>query len=316
MLKFRLLLLSIVFPLLVSGQTVIWFEDFNNGCTDNCSANGYAGVNGAWTVVDVTTPGNFANEWFVSCAENGEPIGSCGAGCGNNATLHVGSVPCSLCLTCPSGDCGAAYNAGPSSLTGEDPTTNKRAISPLINTVGRTNISLHFKYIELGQSSNDDAMLEFSIDGGASWLGFTNTPKTPTTCPGQGNWTSFSSILPSICENIPNLRFAFKWINNDDGIGNDPSFAVDDFELTVPATTSPVAAFQHQLQIPVAIPYVCNLRMLLQEIQAPGHGAVRLRPIHRNLLPVRNRFVSLVPAPTRLHLQFQMQTDPIPSLKM
>ncbi|MBL0139107.1 MAG: PKD domain-containing protein [Bacteroidetes bacterium] len=243
MLKFRLLLLSIVFPLLVSGQTVIWFEDFNNGCTDNCSANGYAGVNGAWTVVDVTPPGNFANEWFVSCAENGEPIGSCGAGCGNNATLHVGSVPCSLCLTCPSGDCGAAYNAGPSSLTGEDPTTNKRAISPLINTVGRTNISLHFKYIELGQNSLDDAMIEFSIDGGASWLGFTNTPKTPTTCPGQGNWTSFSSILPSICENIPNLRFAFKWINNDDGVGNDPSFAVDDFELTVPATTSPVAAF-------------------------------------------------------------------------
>ena len=199
MLKKYTLILLLSFPFLLQGQTVIWAEDFNNGCTDNCGADGYTSTNGTWTVVDMAAPGDVANEWFVSCAENGEPIGSCGAGCGNNATLHVGSVPCSICITCPSGDCGAAYNAGPSSITGEDPTTNKRVISPLINTVGKTNISLHFKYIELGNNALDDAMVEFSVDGGASWLGYTNTPKTPFTCPGQVFWTSFSSILPSIC---------------------------------------------------------------------------------------------------------------------
>ncbi|MBK9525656.1 MAG: PKD domain-containing protein [Bacteroidetes bacterium] len=243
MLKKYTLILLLSFPFLLQGQTVIWAEDFNNGCTDNCGADGYTSTNGTWTVVDMAAPGDVANEWFVSCAENGEPIGSCGAGCGNNATLHVGSVPCSICITCPSGDCGAAYNAGPSSITGEDPTTNKRVISPLINTVGKTNISLHFKYIELGNNALDDAMVEFSVDGGASWLGYTNTPKTPFTCPGQGFWTSFSSILPSICENIPNLRLAFRWINNDDGVGNDPSFAVDDIELSVPSAALPTAAF-------------------------------------------------------------------------
>ncbi|HRH66479.1 MAG TPA: PKD domain-containing protein, partial [Bacteroidia bacterium] len=243
MYKYATFFLFLSIPLFLSGQTIIWSEDFNNGCTDNCNADSYSGPNGAWTVVDVTTPGNFANQWFVSCAENGQPTGTCGAGCGNNATLHVGSVPCTLCLTCPTGDCGAAYNAGPSSLTGEDPTTNKRVISPLISTLGRTNISLHFKYIELGNNALDDAIVEFSIDGGASWLGFTNTPKTPTTCPGQGFWTSFSSILPSICENIPNFRLAIRWVNNDDGIGNDPSFAVDDIELSVPSATLPHAAF-------------------------------------------------------------------------
>ncbi|MFN8143587.1 MAG: PKD domain-containing protein [Bacteroidia bacterium] len=239
----RIAILILLFPFVSHGQTIIWSEDFNNGCTDNCNADTYTGINGSWSVVDVTPPGAFANQWFVSCSENGEAVGSCGASCGNNATLHVGSVPCSICITCPTGDCGAAYNAGPSSISGEDPTTNKRAISPLISTVGKTNISLHFKYIELGQNSLDDAIIEFSIDGGASWLGFTNTPKTPFTCQPQGLWTSFSSILPNICENIPNFRLAIRWMNNDDGIGNDPSFAIDDIELSVPSTTQPVAVF-------------------------------------------------------------------------
>lgn len=241
--KYVFLLLLLLVSTGLKAQTIFWQEDFNNGCTDNCNASTYMGSNGAWSVVDVTAPGAFANQWFVSCSENGEALGACGAGCGNNATLHVGSVPCSLCLMCPTGDCGASYNAGPSSLSGEDPTTNKRAISPLISTIGKTSISINFKYIERGQGTIDDCLVEFSTDGGVSWFGLVNTPKTPTSCGAQGQWTSLNAILPSICENIPNFRLAFHWINNDDGTGTDPSFAVDDLQLSVPSTTGPLANF-------------------------------------------------------------------------
>lgn len=90
----------------------------------------------------------------ISCSENGEAVGACGAGCGNDQTLHIGSVPCTLCLFCPNGDCGASYNAGPA-FSGEDPTTDKRAASPAINTLGRTGLSISFQYIENGAGIND-----------------------------------------------------------------------------------------------------------------------------------------------------------------
>jgi hypothetical protein len=161
------ILLALV-PRTLSAQVVFWTENFNNGCTSNCGASGYTGANGAWSVAFPGTNGNVANQFFISCAENGEPVGSCGAGCGNNATLHIGSVPCSLCLVCPNGDCGASYNAGPTFL-GEDPLTDTRAESPDISTVGKSGIALSFKYIERGQGASDDASVEYSTDGGNTW---------------------------------------------------------------------------------------------------------------------------------------------------
>ncbi len=224
------------------SQVVFWSENFNNGCSSNCNVSGYSGSNGAWSVTNTGSNGNIANEFFVSCAENGEPVGSCGAGCGNDATLHVGSVPCSLCLLCPNGDCGATYNAGPA-FGGEDPATDKRAMSPLISTLGKSNITLSFKYIERGQGTTDDATVEYSINGGTSWNQLTNPAKTPAICPGgQGLWTSFSVALPAACDSISNLKIGFRWANNSN-TGTDPSFAVDEVELSSAASTPPLAAF-------------------------------------------------------------------------
>jgi PKD repeat protein len=227
---------------------VFWSENFNNGCTTNCVASSYTGPNGAWSVTAVGANGSVANEFFISCAENGEPVGSCGAGCGNNATLHVGNVPCTLCLLCPTGDCGAAYNSGPT-FSGENPLTDKRAESPLISTIGQANITLSFKYIEAGQGSTDNASVEFSVDSGLSWSLLANTPKTATTCSaGQGLWTAYSYVLPIWCENITSLKIGFRWKNNSDGVGSDPSFAVDSMELSSSLNLPPVAQFNTPLK--------------------------------------------------------------------
>lgn len=231
------------------AQVVFWAEDFNNGCTSNCLAGSYSGTNGAWTVAATGTNGNVANEFFISCAENGMPVGTCGAGCGNNATLHVGSVPCQLCLTCPNGDCGAAYNAGPTFL-GDNPVTNKRAESPVISTIGKSNITLEFNYIEQGQGTTDDASVVYSSDGGTTWNLLANMAKTNNgNCSGQGYWTAYSVQLPVACENIANLKIGFEWKNNSDGAGSDPSFAVDEVELSAPVNQIPVAAFSVNNQV-------------------------------------------------------------------
>ncbi|MFI5218462.1 MAG: T9SS type A sorting domain-containing protein [Bacteroidia bacterium] len=238
---------SILFSLFLIGFTAgaqvqtFWTEDFNNGCTTNCTASSYIGVNGAWTVTDVTAPGNVANEWFVSCAENGQAVGACGAGCGNNATLHVGNVPCTLCLVCPAGDCGAAYNAGPT-FGGQNPKSDKIAVSPVINAGAYSNIILSFKYIERGQNTLDDATVEYSLDGGTTWNLLANTAKTANTCGGgQGLWTAFTDTLPAACNNATTLQIGFHWKNNSDGVGSDPSVAVDEVQLSVDVTGLPDA---------------------------------------------------------------------------
>lgn len=242
--RYSLMIILVALAFQVNSQTIFWTEDFNNGCTSNCTLVTYSGSNGNWTVTDVTTAGNVANEWFVSCAENGQVTGACGAGCGNNATLHIANVPCGLCLVCPNGDCGAAYNAGPS-FGGQNPKANKRAESPLINCTGKSNITLGFKYIGRGQNCNTDYCdLEYSADGGLTWNAL-QTCLTSTVCGGggQGRWTAFTISLPATADNNPTVKIGFRWANNSDGAGQDPSFAVDSISFSVPSTPAPVSDF-------------------------------------------------------------------------
>jgi gliding motility-associated-like protein len=113
----------------------------------------------------------------------------------------------------------------------------------VINLTGQTNITLNFDYIEMGSPPNDDASVWY-FDG-STWALLVNTPATTVNCPGgQGRWTAFSIALPASANNNANVKIGFRWVNNDDGVGTDPSFAVDNMTLTVPSTPAPpVAAF-------------------------------------------------------------------------
>lgn len=218
-----------------------WTEDFGIGCSQNQLAGAYTGSNGAWSVSSPSSNGTSANDWFISATEAGMGAGNCGDGCISNGsltnrTLHVGSVAVGFCFT---GDCGASYNAGPSSGAA---VTDRRAESPTINCSGQTTISLAFAYMETGASPNDDASVWY-FDG-VTWALLTNTPATNNSgCGGQGRWTAFTVPLPSSADNNPNVKIGFRWVNNDDGVGTDPSFAVDDITLTANSPQPPVAAF-------------------------------------------------------------------------
>jgi gliding motility-associated-like protein len=219
----------------LNSQTVFWTEDFGSGCAHTS----FTTTNGAW--VENTTVGvNGAdkNEWYISAQENGNAAGACGSGCGTDKSLHVGSS------ANVAGDGGAAYLNGGFGFF--FPETHSRIESPVINCTGQNTITLNFNYIEFGDGTNDDA--EVMYFDGVTWAPLFNMPKT-TCCGGPCNgslqalWTAFSIALPASANNNANVKIGFYWQNNDDGVGTDPSFAVDDITLTVPGGAAPVPSF-------------------------------------------------------------------------
>lgn len=210
------------------AQTVIWQETFDG--------------TGNWGTLNIPAgaEGCNANPFFISCQENGNAPGSCGTGCGTDKTLHTSSVAY--------GDVGAAYDAGGGSACGGllaclfgglcNTITDRRSSSATISTVGYTTLSLELDYIENGSGSADNAYSEYSTNNGSTWTTLLDMPKTNNAgCGGQGRWTHISIPLPASCENIATLRIAFHWVNNNDGAGTDPSFAVDDVQIMQPIPT-------------------------------------------------------------------------------
>ncbi|TND06510.1 MAG: psrP1 [Bacteroidetes bacterium] len=217
----------LLLSLSAKGQTVLFSENFNTGGP-------------GWTLNVVTGPEGTDPNFFQVDDDEGGGItpnlgapGSCGAANNGDMTLHVTSV------FNPAG--GAAYDAGGLCGILFCPQANRRSESPTINCSGQSTVSVSFNYIEGGHLTNDDATLWY-FDG-VTWTMIDNMPKTLTGCGGQGLWTSRTVALPASANNNANVKIAFGWVNNDDGVGADPSFAVDNVEVTVPATSAPTAAF-------------------------------------------------------------------------
>jgi len=214
---------------------VFWVEDFgvSAACVDGDSVFKYtAGLNGLWTVdasMGAATNADTTDWWFVSVREayTGS-AGACGEGCLTNPplidrTLHVGLSPL---------DSGARYNA--------DSAFAARAVSPVINCSTQDDILLSFYYIEGGDLTDNATVWYFD---GVTWSMLADMPKTPTvTCGPESEWTPFFIALPSSANNNPLVQIGFQWENNGDGIGTQPSFAVDSILLT--NTPALVAGFE------------------------------------------------------------------------
>ncbi|MES2557528.1 MAG: T9SS type A sorting domain-containing protein [Bacteroidota bacterium] len=215
------------------GQTIIWSDNFNNGCASNCIASTWNG----WTILDNDggTTGGAPNDWFVSCAEEGIVPPGCGSSCIGDASLHIGANPGA------GGDMGASYNE-----TGANNATFRTAVSPTVSTVTYLGvITLSFDFIAFGSAacSDDRLQLRLSSDNGATWpAGYQYCLNSPCcgACNGysQGQWTTYNLALPAAFSNNPNVRVAFNWMNNGNGSGTDPSGAVDDVRFTTPIALS------------------------------------------------------------------------------
>ncbi len=207
------------------AQSIIWQNDFETPSE--------------WTLnMPIGQNGIDANSWFISDTEGGVPAGNCGVASNGNKTLHIG---------CQGNWCfgtGAAYNAGDGGLGFIDATTNKRALfASNISTLNAQNLSLEFDYVGIGEIADDYGTVVFSIDGGTTWVNLqTITPAT--TCPtGQGLWTHVSIALPPVSENISNLRLGFDWRNSNNGVGSDPSLAINNLRISTSVLPTPQAVF-------------------------------------------------------------------------
>lgn len=226
------------------AQAQFWTENFINVNTvADGSANGYAGANGIWTVTSLQgDTGIYPNKFYISCQEAGMQINNCGAVCQPvpppppspyiGQSLHISS---SLL-----GDNGALYLT---SGMGNQFNTETRVESPTINCASLVSVQLTFNYIENGESINDNADVWY-YDGNTWSLLFdlnkticgdgAGGPCNPEPCNGfnQGYWTNSPSIsLPVSANNNPNVKIGFRWINNDDSLATDPSFAVTNIQL-------------------------------------------------------------------------------------
>lgn len=205
---------------------VFWTETFGSGCNSGTLADGYSTSNGVWSVDTPTTQnGVDANVWYISAAENGEGLGNCGAGCGNQPTLHIGTS---------SSDLGATYSIG-----GADVTTNTKAVSPIIDCSGKCSIRMTFEYIERGDGTNDNLVVLYN--DGSTWTILQDTPETPyNICPTKGEWTQGTVSLPASADNNANIQIGFQWVNNDDNVGSNPSAAIYNIQLAKYVTNPPM----------------------------------------------------------------------------
>lgn len=205
------------------GQTILWTEDFEGAPN--------------WTLTNTTGTNDVdANIWEINDTEGGVLPPGCGDASNGNQTLHV---------ACQGAWCigtGAAYDAGDGGAGYIFATTNVRAqYNAGISTVGQTNLSLNFDWIGVGETGDDFATCQYSIDGGTTWIDLQNY-SNGATCGDQGQWANSVIALPVACENQADLRFAFNWTNSNNGAGSDPSFAANDMELTTPSASTSVTA--------------------------------------------------------------------------
>ena len=198
----------------VEAQTIFYSEDFNSG-------------GGTWTL-NTNGPGSNdlnANVWKINTD------GTCGCQTGGNNKLHVGCDPADIWCGLLYGP-GCFYNAGGITAI----STDKFAQSGDISTIGRTNITLSFYYQSVGEVGADYGLVRLSDDGGSTWTDLGTQYSGTSAC------TQETITIPAAYEGISNFRIAFRWINNDNSMGADPPFSIDDIELTIPAISSPPVA--------------------------------------------------------------------------
>lgn len=212
---------SVTLNNLASGAYTVAVTTGGGGGTQTIFSDNFDGANN-WTLnTAIGAQGPDANAWVIDDFESWN--GVCGSGnlvTPGDKTLHMYCTGqfCGFIGT------GAIYDTG-----GVLTTTNTDKYASTTNnisTVGLTNITVTFGWRCIGQTDVDYANMRYSIDGGANWIDL------PTRYQNQSNWACASVTLPATCENISNLKLGFRWRNNNDGVGSDPTIAIDDFVVT------------------------------------------------------------------------------------
>jgi gliding motility-associated-like protein len=225
-----------------NSQTIVFLETFGNTgigvCDQNTEADSFTTPNGMWRVTTLGINDTAANKWYISATEPGMAVGGCAtSGCQVNPvytdrTLHIGNVPNSpnAATICPTGDCGAVYDAGGSQTAVQ---TNDRAESPPFSLQANTAYMLLYNYLEYadGAINADNALVEFF--NGVAWVpAIHDSPRTQNPCGTSSyQWGQDYVLLPVLSAPVANAQIGFTWTNDNGGQGTSPSFAVDSIRI-------------------------------------------------------------------------------------
>lgn len=101
-----------------------------------------------------------------------------------------------------------------------------------ISTTGETDVAFKFWYLSQGDGANANGSVEYSIDGGTTW------ETTGVLLANNPDWTQLS-IEISAFDNQADLRFRFRWQNNDTGTGGNLALSIDEIQITSGPTPPP-----------------------------------------------------------------------------
>lgn len=190
------------------AQTTLFQDDFESGASQ-WTLNGGVGDN-SWTVNN-----SYAGFSGLIPDTPNQP-GTIASSPQSNYLHIVNGTICSALSVC-----NANFDTGS--------TSNQTAqTSSGVSTLGMTGTTVSFWYLCAGSTGTSYGTLEYSIDGGSSWV-------LAGTYVNVSTWTQETLTMP-VWDNLNNLLFRFHWQNG--GAGSDPAFSVDDVLITATAGAS------------------------------------------------------------------------------
>jgi hypothetical protein len=235
--KKTLLAIGACFALFSSNaQTQLFFEDFES--TNQFTLN----------TTDVSSTSTGANDWVVNNSYTGGSVLVCGL-----STVVVAATPAQpggissangnyAHIVSDDGVSAGVTNANFVASDGgllcvNDENIFMRMTSD-ISTTGYDNVEIDFWWL-CGGSTANYGELYYSTDGGSSWV----LDNTTSQYFNQSNWQN-QNIANVAWDNQAQLRFGFRFANLFTFAATDPSFAVDDIEISgTPACTNTTNSF-------------------------------------------------------------------------
>lgn len=213
----------------LSAQTQqLFFEDFSNAFNADIVLNSTA-VNSTnvgdntWTINNSYAGGNISIFCFqsITVPVTATPAQPGGITNPNGNYLHLSSLD-----GFNTGVDNAHYRAADGLCTFSQNYFSHMSVD--VNTTGLSGVSLNFWWLCQGSPNEAFGELYYSTNGGNTWTQFPNF-----TMVSQGSWTQ-TSISSTIFDNKAQLRFGWRFVNNQASGGSDPALAIDDIEITGP----------------------------------------------------------------------------------
>ena len=223
--KNLLLIISISVSLNCISQTVLFSENFNSGLGSfqintsdvNSATSGY----NQW-IVNSTYAGGTFTESCVGFDVTIPPTSSQPAiitGAPNSGYMHITSTD-----ALNSGVSCTSFQASDGGLLCNGDETYFAKMSADVSTQGQTGVSFSFYWLCSGSVSNYGEVY-YSLNGGLTWSlqtgSYYNSP----------NWTLATLTNPQ-WDNQSQIRFGFRFVNQQSFSAADPAFAVDELMVT------------------------------------------------------------------------------------